>query len=122
MEEEKEAFESKTESEVDEHLLNEFNDVPGKSILKQEDEDEEAATSYDLLRQVLIKRGLPMNVDIDDLVPGSPKGKLSHEQMFGDNHGETIQEDTDHLVPVPNKQLKLSEEEIAIITGKKTRK
>lgn len=119
MEESKEYCESNVESEQAELLDNELDMSPSKSILKKE---EEATTSHDLLRRILISKGIPKNVSVDELVPDSPKGILSHEDMFGGSQNETILENPDNLAPTQNGVNKLDEDEIAILTGKKTRR
>jgi hypothetical protein len=119
MEESKEYCESNVESEQAELLENELDISPSKSILKKE---EEATTSHDLLRQILIRKGIPKNTSVDELVPDSPKGILSHDEMFGGSQNETILENPDHLVPVQSEASKFNEDEIAIMTGKKTRR
>ena len=84
--------------------------------------DDDMMTSYDLLKQVLIKKGIPKGKSADDLVETSPRGEMSHSVMFGETEEDVSPVNKDHLVPVPKKMSKIKEDEIALITGRKVRK
>ena len=116
MEESKEITYSRAASENEEFLP---GDPENSSLRKDKRKDEHhEITSYDLLKNALIKKGLPGDANVDEIVPDSPRGKLSHEVMFGDCFKNLNREEGENPINQTGKISKEREDEIALITGK----
>ena len=85
---------------------------------KENKKDLEVMTSYDLLKRALIKKGIPEGTKIEEIMPDSPKGKLSHDIMFGDWFKNENEESSKNLLKVKQEISKEKEDKIALITGK----